>query len=117
MVSRLPVIDEDGEVGDLSRVDPKLFKPFSELPKPLQTKLRGRPRAKQPKEAVKEDSAGCRRSGRTARQRRWLADPYQRYAAGFAGVEWKSEKSPVALNRAKRYGFHSVRSRPCLSQP
>ena len=53
MVSRLPVIDKDGEVGDLSEVDPKLFKPFSELPQSLQTKLRGRPKAASPKEAVK----------------------------------------------------------------
>lgn len=44
MVSRLPVIDEEGEVGDLSGVDPALFRPFSELPGSLQTKLRGRPR-------------------------------------------------------------------------
>ena len=32
MVSRLPVIDDDGEVGDLSEVDPALFKPFQALP-------------------------------------------------------------------------------------
>jgi uncharacterized protein (DUF4415 family) len=38
MVSRLPVIDADGEVGDLSKVDPTLFKPFSALPVSLQTK-------------------------------------------------------------------------------
>ena len=43
MVSRLPVIDDDGEVGDLSEVDPALFKPFQELPASLQAKLRGRP--------------------------------------------------------------------------
>ena len=43
MVSRLPVIDDDGEVGDLSEVDPALFRPFQELPAPLQAKLRGRP--------------------------------------------------------------------------
>jgi hypothetical protein len=49
MVSRLPEIDEDGEVGDLSEVDPALFKPFGELPRALQTKLRGRPRAESPR--------------------------------------------------------------------
>lgn len=43
MVSRIPVIDDDGEVGDLSEVDPALFKPFQELPASLQAKLRGRP--------------------------------------------------------------------------
>ena len=43
MVSRLPVIDDDGEVGDLSEVDPALFKPFQELPASLLAKLRGRP--------------------------------------------------------------------------
>ena len=36
MVSRLPVIDDDGEVGDLSEVDPALFKPFQKLPASLQ---------------------------------------------------------------------------------
>ena len=31
MVSRLPVIDEDGEVGDLSEVDISLFRPAAEV--------------------------------------------------------------------------------------
>lgn len=50
MVSRLPVIDESGEVGDLSEVDPAAFKPFSSLPPSLQAKLRGRPKAAVTKE-------------------------------------------------------------------
>ncbi len=41
MASRLPVIDADGEVGDLSGVDPALFKSFKDLPTSLRTKLRG----------------------------------------------------------------------------
>ena len=57
MVSRLPVIDADGEMVDLSKVDPTLFKPFSALPASLQTKLRGiqrgRPKAAVTKEPVK----------------------------------------------------------------
>ncbi|MDA0822709.1 MAG: BrnA antitoxin family protein [Proteobacteria bacterium] len=53
MASRLPMIDKDGEVGDLSKVDPTLFMSFSELPESLQTTLRGRPKAERPKEAVK----------------------------------------------------------------
>ena len=52
MVSRLPVIDATGEVGDLSEVDPALFKPFSALPKSLQAKLRGRPKAAVTKERI-----------------------------------------------------------------
>jgi len=56
MVSRLPVIDDDGEVGDLSEVDSGIFKPFSALPTSLQTKLRavgrGRPKAAQTKERI-----------------------------------------------------------------
>lgn len=52
MVSRLPVIDADGEVGDLSEVDPALFKPFSALPESLQAKLRGRPKAAVTKERI-----------------------------------------------------------------
>lgn len=48
MVSRLPVIDADGEVGDLSDVDPSLFRPASEvLPQSLQKKLGMRPRGPQ----------------------------------------------------------------------
>lgn len=31
MASRLPVIDDDGEVGDLSEVDANLFRPASEV--------------------------------------------------------------------------------------
>ncbi|MBE0475313.1 BrnA antitoxin family protein [Rhodoferax sp.] len=53
MVSRLPVIDDDGEVGDLSKVDPSAFKPFSALPASLQAKLRGRPKAATTKEPIK----------------------------------------------------------------
>jgi len=52
MVSRLPEIDDDGEVGDLSEVDPAVFKPFSALPSSLQTKLRGRPKAEVTKERI-----------------------------------------------------------------
>jgi hypothetical protein len=48
MASHLPVIDDDGEVGDLSEVDPALFKPFSSLPDDLQTVLRGRGKQKSP---------------------------------------------------------------------
>jgi uncharacterized protein (DUF4415 family) len=40
MVSRLPVIDNDGEVGDLSEVDAELFRPANEvLPPSLLMKL------------------------------------------------------------------------------
>lgn len=53
MASRLPVIDDDGEVGDLSKVDTFAFKPFSALPASLQAKLRGRPKATTTKEPVK----------------------------------------------------------------
>ena len=53
MVSRLPVIDDAGEVGDLSHVDAAAFKPFSSLPEPLQSKLRaGRPKAEVTKERI-----------------------------------------------------------------
>lgn len=48
MVSRLPVIDEDGEVGDLSEVDMSLFRPAHEvLPLALQKALGMRPRGPQ----------------------------------------------------------------------
>lgn len=39
MDSRLPVLDANGEVGDLSQCDSTLFKPFSDLPASLQAKL------------------------------------------------------------------------------
>ena len=38
MDSCLPNIDADGEVGNLSKVDPALFWPFSSLPTALQEK-------------------------------------------------------------------------------
>lgn len=45
---RLPEIDDDGEVGDLSLVDPSLFRPAHEvLPAHLQAMLGIRPRGKQ----------------------------------------------------------------------
>ncbi len=53
MDSRLPKIDANGEVGNLSEVDPAAFKPISALPQSLQTKLRGRPKAMTTKEPVK----------------------------------------------------------------
>ena len=52
MDSRKPLIDSDGEVGDLSGVDPSAFKPFTSLPKSLQTKLKGRPKALITKERI-----------------------------------------------------------------
>ena len=52
MISRLPIIDDTGEVGDLSNVDAALFKPVSEMPASLQAKLRGRPRAEVTKERI-----------------------------------------------------------------
>ncbi|PPD34685.1 MAG: hypothetical protein CTY19_03565 [Methylomonas sp.] len=48
MDSRLPDIDADGEVGDLSEVDPALFGAFSSLPAALQDTLRGRGKQKKP---------------------------------------------------------------------
>ena len=52
MVSRKPSIDQDGEVGDLSRISPADFKPFASLPVSLQSKLRGRPKAAVTKERI-----------------------------------------------------------------
>ena len=52
MASRFPVIDADGEVGDLSTLDPALFKPLSALPASLQGKHRGRPKAAVTKERI-----------------------------------------------------------------
>lgn len=53
MVSRLPVIDDDGEVGDLSQVDPSVFGSMSAMAPSLQAKLRGRPKLSVTKEPVK----------------------------------------------------------------
>jgi len=52
MDSRKPSIDNDGEVGDLSQVDPAAFKPFTSLPKSLQATLKGRPKASVTKERI-----------------------------------------------------------------
>lgn len=52
MVSRKNVIDRDGEVADLSRLDKADMKPFTALPKSLQAKLKGRPKAAITKERI-----------------------------------------------------------------
>jgi uncharacterized protein (DUF4415 family) len=52
MVSRKRVIDREGEVADLTRLDKAEMKPFTALPKPLQAKLRGRPKARVTKERI-----------------------------------------------------------------
>jgi uncharacterized protein (DUF4415 family) len=52
MVSRKNVIDRDGEVADLSRLDKADMKPFTALSKSLQAKLKGRPKAAVTKERI-----------------------------------------------------------------
>ena len=52
MDSRKPLIGDDGEVGDLSQVDASAFTPFNALPKSLQAKLKGRPKASVTKERI-----------------------------------------------------------------
>jgi uncharacterized protein (DUF4415 family) len=47
-----PKIDQDGEVADLTDMDPATFKPLSALPSGLQGKLRGRPKAPVTKERI-----------------------------------------------------------------
>ncbi len=52
MVSRKPLIDQTGEIGDLSSLAKDNLKPFKSLPKSLKAKLRGRPKAGVTKESV-----------------------------------------------------------------
>ena len=52
MVSHKPVIDSDGEIDDLSKIDRNKMKPFVALPLSLQTKLKGRPKAAVTKERI-----------------------------------------------------------------
>ena len=52
MASRKNVIDREGEVADLSRLDKAEIKPFTALPKSLQAKLKGRPKAAVTKERI-----------------------------------------------------------------
>ena len=52
MASRKNVIDREGEVADLSRLDKAEMKPFTALPKSLQAKLKGRPKAPVTKERI-----------------------------------------------------------------
>ena len=52
MASRKNVIDREGEVADLSRLDKAEMKPFTALPKSLQAKLKGRPKATVTKERI-----------------------------------------------------------------
>lgn len=52
MGSRKNVIDREGEVADVSRLNKAEMKPVTALPKPLQAKLRGRPKAAATKERI-----------------------------------------------------------------
>jgi uncharacterized protein (DUF4415 family) len=52
MASRKNVIDREGEVADLSRLDKAELKSFTALPKSLQAKLKGRPKAAVTKERI-----------------------------------------------------------------
>jgi len=52
MVSRKHVIDDNGEVADLSRLDQEVFQPVTSLPASLQAKLKGRPKAAVTKERI-----------------------------------------------------------------
>lgn len=52
MVSRKPLIDQTGEIGDLSSLNRDDLKPFTSLPTSLKAKLRGRPKAGVTKESV-----------------------------------------------------------------
>lgn len=52
MVSRKDVLDRDGEVADLARLDTADLKPFTTLPASLQAKLKGRPKAAVTKERI-----------------------------------------------------------------
>ena len=46
------MIDREGEVADLSRLDKAELKSFTALPKSLQAKLKGRPKAAVTKERI-----------------------------------------------------------------
>lgn len=52
MGSSKSVIDKDDEVADLSTLNKTALKPFSALPKTLQAKLKGRPKAAVTKERI-----------------------------------------------------------------
>lgn len=93
MVSRLPVIDDDGEVGDLSGVDPALFKPFSSLPESLQTKLRGIQRGR-PKAAVTKERITIRLSPDVVRTFRATGDGWQT-RVDAALRDWLKSHSPA----------------------
>jgi|1048.fasta_scaffold19420_1 uncharacterized protein (DUF4415 family) len=52
MSPKLPKIDRKGEVGDLSELDPAIFRRLKQLPNSLQRKMRGRPKLENPKELI-----------------------------------------------------------------
>ena len=52
MVSHKPVINSDGEIDDLSKIDKTKMKPVAALPLSLQNKLKGRPKAAVTKERI-----------------------------------------------------------------
>ena len=52
MASRKSLIDQNGEIGDLSSLSKGDLKPFTSLPKSLRAKLRGRPKVGVTKQSV-----------------------------------------------------------------
>jgi len=52
MENRLPLIDADGEVRELTEEDFKHFQPFSSLPEDLQAVLRGCGKQKAPTKVI-----------------------------------------------------------------
>lgn len=91
MVSRLPVIDDQGEVGDLSGVDAGLFKPATQtLSAGLQKKLGVRG----PQKAVTKERITIRLSHEVVEQFRATGDGWQTRIDG-ALKDWLRTHSPT----------------------
>ena len=93
MSKRIPLIDDDGEVRELTAADMRVFKPASEvLPLALQKKLGMRPRG--PQKAPTKVSTTIRLSNEVVQAFRATGDGWQT-RVDAALKDWLKTHSPV----------------------
>lgn len=93
MTKRIPLIDDDGEVRELTAVDLRVFKPASEvLPLALQKTLGMRPRG--PQKAPTKVSTTIRLSNEVVQAFRATGDGWQT-RVDAALKDWLKTHSPV----------------------
>jgi uncharacterized protein (DUF4415 family) len=100
MASRRPLIDDDGEVREITAEDVALFKPFSTLPKAEQ-KVLSNLRRRGPQKAPKKVPISIRLSPDVAEGLRATGNGWQ-VRADEVLRSWLSEKKNAQLSRRAR---------------